>query len=386
MWRNFKIVSDDSHFEGSPDMWRPYVAKEFQKWVPKVVELPTGGQGWLMPGSDDPVPLGTNLAAGRGYEGIKRSGISYDDPGLAGAGDGAQRLSEMDQDGIDAEVMYPPVGGLRSLYGKLPREAHVAVARGYNDWLSNEYTAADPKRMLGLAMLPPTTAQDAADELTRVKQMPGIYAAVIHQWPNGTPVPTEEDDVFWKTAVDTEMPLTFHITFGGGPETEEIPPNELNWAPVRLLMTRGGANSGYVVTRMITCGMLDRFPELRFSIAEAGAAWVPYYTESADSNYLRHRHWAKLTLEHMPSYYIRKHFMFGIQDDYAAVRMRHEIGVDNLTWGSDFPHTACDWPHSDKLLDKMFDGVPEEDTRKILGGNLAKHLKIDLDAVPAAAA
>ncbi|MGE0388073.1 MAG: amidohydrolase family protein [Gammaproteobacteria bacterium] len=384
MWRNFKIVSDDSHFEGSPDMWRPYVAKEFQQWVPKVVDLPTGGQGWLMPGSDKPVPLGTNLAAGRGYEGIKRYGISYADPDLVGAGDGAQRLAEMDRDGIDSEILYPPVGGLRSLYGKLPRDAHVAVAQGYNDWLSRDYTAAEPHRMLGLAMLPPTTAQDAVDEMKRVQGKPGIYGVVLHQWPNGGKIPSPEDDLFWKAAQDSGMPLTFHIAFGGGPETEVIPENELNWAPINTLMTRGGSLTGYVCTRMINCGMFDRFPDLRFSIAESGAAWVPYYRESADSNYLRHRHWAKLTLPQMPSYYINKHFLFGIQDDYAAVRMRNEIGVNNLTWGSDFPHTACDWPHSDKLLDKMFEGVPEADARRILGGNLAAHLKIDLDKVPAA--
>ncbi|MGE0385171.1 MAG: amidohydrolase family protein [Gammaproteobacteria bacterium] len=379
-----KIVSDDSHFEGSPDMWRSYVAREFQDCVPKVVTLDNGGHGWAMPGTDKPVPMGTNLSFKNGGRNTRRSGVRYDEAGLAGVGDGAQRLREMDQDGIDAEIIYPPVGGLRSLYGKLPREGLVAVARGYNDWLSREYTAANPGRLLGVAMIPPSGAQDAADELQRVKNMPGIAGAVLQQWPDGQKVPSPNDDVFWAAAERTGMPLTFHITFGGGPETEVAPENELNWVPFNTMITRGGANSGYVCTRLITSGVFDRFPKLRFSVAEAGSSWLLFYREQLDSNYERHRGWANVELPHLPSWYLNRHFLFGMQDDLPAIRVRHEIGVDLISWGSDFPHSASNWPRSHDLLARMFDGVPDDEAQKILGGNLAQHLGIDLAAVPQA--
>ena len=91
---------------------------------------------------------------------------------------------------------------------------------------------------------------------------------------------------------------------------------------------------------------------------------------------------AGVELAHEPSWYIKNHFLFGMQDDLVAIRIRDEIGVKAMTWGTDFPHVASDWPHTGALLDKMFDGVPTEDARAILGGNLSKHLK--LDRVPVA--
>jgi predicted TIM-barrel fold metal-dependent hydrolase len=54
-----------------------------------------------------------------------------------------------------------------------------------------------------------------------------------------------------------------------------------------------------------------------------------------------------------------------------------------MNWGTDFPHVASDWPHTGALLDRMFDGVPEDDARTILGGNLAAHLKLEDSLTPA---
>ncbi len=112
--RDYEIVSTDSHLEVSPDQWRPYVDPAFRSYVPKVVQLPNGGDAWLMPGKSQPVPLGLNFSAGRGWEHLQTSGLSYAD-GLVGAGDAKQRLAEMDQDGVDAEILFPAVSGQRTL-------------------------------------------------------------------------------------------------------------------------------------------------------------------------------------------------------------------------------------------------------------------------------
>src|SRR4051812_16916551 len=139
--RDYEVISTDSHLEVSPDQWRPFVDKEFHEWVPKVVKLPTGGDAWLMPGKSQPVPLGLNFSAGLGFENLKTTGLSYSD-GLVGAGDAKQRLSEMDQDGVYAELLFPAVSGQRTLdAAAIPPEAYVALARGYNTWLSQEYTS-----------------------------------------------------------------------------------------------------------------------------------------------------------------------------------------------------------------------------------------------------
>ena len=123
----YEYVSADSHLEVSPDQWRPFVDKEFREYVPKVIKLDNGGDAWQMPGNGGVIPLGLNFSAGRGWENIKPTGISYAE-GLRGAGDGSQRLEEMDVDGIYAEILFPAVAGQRGLDGcGIPREAYVGI-------------------------------------------------------------------------------------------------------------------------------------------------------------------------------------------------------------------------------------------------------------------
>jgi len=57
--------------------------------------------------------------------------------------------------------------------------------------------------------------------------------------------------------------------------------------------------------------------------------------------------------------------LFGIQDDYYAVQNRHEIGVENTMWATDFPHVATNWRDSMKLISELFKGVPENEKRLI---------------------
>lgn len=387
MWHDIKLVSDDSHFEGSPDQWRNSVDKEFRKYVPDIVKLPNGGDAWQMLGDPSTrMGLGLNLAMGHGgptgWENLRTTGIAFEDAGLVGAGDGEQRLKEMDRDGIDAEVIYSPVG---RGFASIPAEAGVAVAQGYNNWLSNEYCAVDNERLLGLGMLPSGGAADMADEIRRVKDLPGVRGVMLHQWPEKGSLPSPEDDVFWKAAAETGVPLFIHIRMGGGQEAEmaakkAADKTEGPQVPIAAMLTKITYPTAYLVTQFILNGVFDRFPSLKISLAECGASWVPFYAESADTNYHRHRYWAGIDLPHEPSWYVRNHFLFGMQDDYAAVKMRDVIGVDTMTWGSDFPHVACDWPNTMALLDKMFDGVPTEDAKKILGGNLSEHLGMNLAA------
>ena len=373
----YEYVSADSHLEVSPDQWRPFVDKEFHEYVPNVIKLDNGGDAWQMPGNGGVIPLGLNFSAGRGWENIKPTGISYAE-GLRGAGDGSQRLEEMDTDGIYAEILFPAVAGQRGLDGcGLPREAYVALVRGYNDWLSEEYCKADYQRLLGAAMMPCTTVEDAIAELVRIKDMPGIRTAVLHQWPNGGPCPEPEDDLFWAAAVEHGVPLSIHVVFGGGAAADRRPAGFMGSVTINTLLTRGGAYTGFCMTQLITEGVFDRFPSLRIALAETGAGWVPHYAEQADSNYKRHRYWADIKFEHEPSYYVKRNFLYGIQDDFISMKIRHDIGVENIMWATDFPHVACDWPNDLAVADEIFRDVPDDERRMMVRDNAVKFYKLD---------
>lgn len=381
--RSYEIISTDSHLEVSPDAWRPWVDAAFQRYTPQVVELPGGGEGWLMPGKSAPVPLGLNFSAGLGWENLRPSGLAYAD-GLVGAGDARQRLSEMDQDGVDAELLFPAVAGQRTLdSGAIPREAYVAIARGYNDWLSQEYTAEDRERLLGLAMLPATAVEDASEELRRVAGMPGIRGVVLHQWPNGSGVPDAElDERFWSVAAELGVPLTAHVSLGGGAaaeraarETGEV--QNMNFAPMVNMLSKT-ATRGEAAIQLIQSGVFDRHPELQFFFAETQVGWIPEFKEDADENWRRHRYWSGTdSWPHEPSWYIDHHFHWGFQVDRFGLKVRHDIGVDRIQWSTDFPHVQCDWPESRRIIDEQFADVPEDERRKILCENAIAYFGLD---------
>ena len=384
--REYEVISTDSHLEVPPYMWEPYVDADFREWVPKVVQLPTGGDAWLMPGKNQPVPLGLNFSAGRGWENLKTTGISYSD-GLVGAGDAKQRLTEMDQDGVDAELLFPAVSGQRTLdSGAIPPEAYVALVRGYNTWLSEEYTAHDPDRLLGLAMLPGSSVDDSIAELERVAPMPGIRGIVLHHWPNGSDVPEpEEDDRFWTRALELDMPLTAHIKFGGGLEAEAKAIADaaaqgvslMNFAPMTRMLSKTVTHGAQVI-QLIQHGTFDRFPALQFFFAETQIGWIPEFKEDADENWRRHRYWSGADQwAHEPSWYVDHHTHWGFQVDRFGVKVRHDIGVDNIQWSTDFPHVQCDWPNSRQIIEDQFRDVPDDERRKITCDNAKKYFRLD---------
>ncbi len=374
-FRDFQIISGDTHLEVSPDRWRPWVDPEFQDCVPKIIKLDHGGDAWVLPNSPAPIPLGANFAAG-----IDRSRwngpISYDE-NPPGSGDPRQRVAEMDRDGVFAEIEFPAVQGQRSFHNLIPPEAYVAVVRGYNNWLSQEFCSIEPNRLLGCALLPSTSLDDAIAELERTSSMPGIRTAILHHWPNGGPFPEEEDDRFWQRALDLGFPLSIHVGLGSSRSNQpKLPKGHFN--NITAFGTLGaGSYSQFSMIQFILTGVLDRFPELRLVFAEVGVGWLPNWLERLDHSYLRHQDWTGFEFKRMPSEYIRRHFLFGFQDDFYGVKHRDEIGVNKLMWANDFPHSAGDWPDSVPLIEKMFDGVPEDEARLMLGGNCARYYKLD---------
>jgi uncharacterized protein len=59
------------------------------------------------------------------------------------------------------------------------------------------------------------------------------------------------------------------------------------------------------------------------------------------------------------------------------MKLRHEIGVDRIMWSTDFPHVVTRWPNSLKTLDAQMAGVPAEEKRKMVAGNVVKFFHLD---------
>ena len=57
--------------------------------------------------------------------------------------------------------------------------------------------------------------------------------------------------------------------------------------------------------------------------------------------------------------------------------MRHFIGVDNLLWGSDYPHAESTFPRSREIIERILHDCSEEEKAKIVGENTAKLYHFD---------
>ena len=69
--------------------------------------------------------------------------------------------------------------------------------------------------------------------------------------------------------------------------------------------------------------------------------------------------------------------LWGFLRDPFGVQVRHQVGIHNVMWGSDFPHSAGDWPQSQKVLGELFDDVPEDERYAMVAGNAVDFFHLD---------
>jgi predicted TIM-barrel fold metal-dependent hydrolase len=71
---------------------------------------------------------------------------------------------------------------------------------------------------------------------------------------------------------------------------------------------------------------------------------------------------------------VRRYVVLSFQEDAIGIRLRDVIGVDNMMWGSDYPHGESTFPQSRKILE----GVPDDEQARIAGGNTARVYNFDV--------
>jgi hypothetical protein len=87
----------------------------------------------------------------------------------------------------------------------------------------------------------------------------------------------------------------------------------------------------------------------------------------------------------LPSDFFRRNVVLSFQEDAIGIRLRDVIGVDNMMWGSDYPHSASTFPRSRQILAEILAGVPDDEQAKIAGGNTARAHNFDVARLTARA-
>ena len=170
---------------------------------------PDGGDAWLTAVGGDPDPIGLVATPGMPLDQFRWTGVTYDEA-RAGCYDGAERLQDMDIDGVDAELLFPPQRTMSHFLGDEDHDFVLAGVEAYNNFLFEEFCAPDPTRLIGLAQIPSLGIDSAIDGLRKAKAR-GAKGVLISNWPSGGDGLSEDDDPFWAAAVDEGMPVTIHI-------------------------------------------------------------------------------------------------------------------------------------------------------------------------------
>ncbi|MCY4144461.1 MAG: amidohydrolase family protein [Gammaproteobacteria bacterium] len=374
---DYRVISADCHIDLPwlpPELFVSRAKKSLRERMP-YVEKTDNGEFWV---SRNGARFGLRNgmgSAGRRYV----PGEIYRSDRMASEGlysDGEKRIPRLtdpelrirdqDRDGVQAEVLYGVLGASMRLNDD---EASVEMVRVYNEWLA-EFCSYAPDRFAGIASLPNCNVDATVEEIERVAArgvVRGVEIACSHDM---KPLFDPTWEPVWKAIGSSGLPLHFH-TIG--------PRLDYNLSEFEKLQRRQAfavhitgfqmAMSKYIM-EMIYGGVLDRHSSIKLVIGECGIGWIPYLLEHMDLEW--RDQFADLNLSRSPSEYWHAQCSATYQSDAIGLRLLDAIGVDNVMWGSDFPHPDGVWPDSLEFISREFVDVSSENKQKVICDNAAK--------------
>ena len=160
-----RVVDADCHILEPPDIWENWLPSKYEDKAPKLVKDAEGGDAWLTAVGGEPDPIGLVSTPGMPFDKFRWFGVTYEEA-RAGCYNGAERLKDMDIDGVDAEILFPPQRTIGHFLGDDDDDFVLAGVEAYNNFLLEEFCAPDPSRLIGLAQIP-SLGTDSAIEVLR---------------------------------------------------------------------------------------------------------------------------------------------------------------------------------------------------------------------------
>jgi predicted TIM-barrel fold metal-dependent hydrolase len=281
-----------------------------------------------------------------------------------------ERLKALDSDGIDAEVLFPNDPSTFHQYGDADFE--LACVRAYNDSLAEWNRCSD--RFVPLAMIPLLSdSETAAAEIRRAAEI-GHRGVVMLAEPKLAVerLPFISEAYWyplWEACQEMSIPVHFHASAGLArkitfPEWDGYTPHQQHAA----FTVPTAAWPAQIIPNIVFSGIAYRFPRMKWVFAETGIGAVSYAQTACDHEWERRRLW-RYGLPTRPSDLIRTQVFVNFWYEQAGISLRHQIGIDNIMWESDYPHIASTYPESWNFVERSLVGVPEGERKKMLYQN-----------------
>jgi predicted TIM-barrel fold metal-dependent hydrolase len=319
--------------------------------------------------------LGLNAVVGKPPEEYAMEPDSFADM-RKGWYDVAARLDDMNANGVFASLNFPsfPQFCGQRFMRLQDKDYALALVRAYNDWHILEWAGAAEGRFIPCSIPPLWDPDQMAAEVRRVAAL-GALAVTFSENPAKLGLPSlhsDHWDPFWRACSDTGTVVCMHI----GSSSSVI--TTADDAPADVAIALIPLNSVITLSDLVYASFLRRFPDLTIALSEGGTGWIPWTLERLDYVYQHHNAWTKTDFGGgKPSDVFRRNITTCFISDEAGVQLRDRIGVERMTWESDYPHSDCIWPNAPEVVWDQLKGLPDNEINLITHLNTMRTYRYD---------
>ena len=284
----------------------------------------------------------------------------------------SKRIEDMDRDGVEFSVMFPPIVSLQVS----DLELQTAIIQGYNDWAA-EFASSAPNRFTAVALLSPDNPQYAANELQRIAKEGRLKQVGFLVNDVTTDMYLEDWDPFWDAAEESGLIVSYHV--GGSIQNDSVRAMQSSMQDkgtraheFGMGLGNGGTAWFNAFVGLFNLGILERHPNLRFVLAESGTGWIPFVVQEMDFRYTRlFENKIDVSLKELPSDVFKRQVWATYQADLVGLNLVDFFGKGHMMWASDYPHHDSTWPFSQEVVEKETAHLEPAVARAILRDNAA---------------
>ncbi len=185
-------------------------------------------------------------------------------------------------------------------------------------------------------------------------------------------------DPLFQALVETDSVLNIHL--GSSGKLAVTAPD----APMDVMITLQPMNICMAAADLVWSRVFKQFPTIKVALSEGGTGWIPYFLDRLDRTYEMHHAWTGQNFDgRLPSEVFRDHILTCFISDPIGLQHLDVIGVDNVCWEQDYPHSDSSWPTAPEELHRQVEryGVSDADLNKITHENAMRWYHFDPFAI-----
>ncbi|MDG2026787.1 MAG: amidohydrolase family protein [Acidimicrobiales bacterium] len=260
--------------------------------------------------------------------------------------DRSARLALMDEQGVDAMVLFPTVAVCVEHFMKENPQRTFLNVHAFNQWLEEDWGFGADGRIYGVPLLSLIDLDAAIAELEFVLDR-GARFIHLRPGPQGGRNPADPVfDPFWARVDEAGVTVTFHISESGYNELfsvawgEEANPSSHQQSAFQWTSFYGDLPIMQTISGMTFMNFFGRFPNVRVMSVENGSLWVPYLLAAMDKmkGMGRNGPWPGGYVSGRPSEVVKEKVFVSPYHEENIPALCDVIGASQVLFGSDFPH------------------------------------------------